>query len=276
MGNRNNNSRTSTRRNSASTKRNYEDNKNKIRKKKKNKKVLVIILIFFIIGILASACYLLLTNSTFNVKEIEVIGTQRYTKEELMNKLNISFDKNIFIQFFTYNKSGISEFPFLSDIKLDISLPNKITLNLSERTSEYLAFDKDKNKFFKLDKDGYILEEGKVEEKSENEMLIYGITFADEITFGEKINEIDYSKILTYLNVKREYDKTGIDMKITKVSFENSLTTLTLDDKLIVKFPNEIELEYKMNFFKGILEKLPSESVGVIDMTKDKPIFSSF
>lgn len=276
MGNRNNNSRTSTRRNSASTKRNYEDNKNKIRKKRKSKRVLVIILIFFIIGILASACYLLLTNSTFNVKEIEVIGTQRYTKEELMNKLNISFDKNIFIQFFTYNKSVISEFPFLSDVNLDISLPNKIILNLSERTPEYLAFDKDKNKFFKLDKDGYILEEGKVEEKSENEMLIYGITFADEITFGEKINEIDYSKILTYLNVKREYDKTGIDMKITKVSFENSLTTLTLDDKLIVKFPNEIELEYKMNFFKGILEKLPSESVGVIDMTKDKPIFSSF
>lgn len=276
MGNRNNNSRTSIRRNSASTKRNYEDNKNKIRKKKKNKRVLVIILIFFIIGILASACYLLLTNSTFNVKEIEVIGTQRYTKEELMNKLNISFDKNIFIQFFTYNKLGISEFPFLSDVKLDISLPNKIILNLSERTPEYLAFDKDKNKFFKLDKEGYILEEGKVEEKSENEMLIYGITFADEITFGEKINEIDCSKILTYLNVKREYDKTGIDMKITKVSFENSLTTLTLDDKLIVKFPNEIELEYKMNFFKGILEKLPSESVGVIDMTKDKPIFSSF
>lgn len=276
MGNRGNNSRTSTRKNSASTKRNYEENKRKIKKKKKGKKAFIIILIFLIIGVLASGCYLLFTSSTFDVSEVELNGTERYTKEEIMSGLNISFGKNIFIEFFSYNKENINKFPYLSDINLNIKLPNKIQLNVSERTSKYLAYDKEKNKFFKIDGEGYILEEGKIEEKTEDEMLVYGITFADEIIFGEKINEIDYSKILTYLNVKKEYDKSGIGMTITKVSFENSLTTLTLDDKLIVKFPNEIELEYKMNFLKGIIEKLPAESVGVIDMTKDKPIFSSF
>lgn len=276
MGNRGNNSRTSTRKNSASTKRNYEENKIKIKKKKKGKKAFIIILIFLIIGILASGCYLLFTSSTFDVSEVELNGTERYTKEEIMSSLDISLGKNIFIEFFSYNKENINKFPYLSDINLNIKLPNKIQLNVSERTSKYLAYDKEKNKFFKIDGEGYILEEGKIEEKTEDEMLVYGITFADEIIFGEKINEIDYSKILTYLNVKKEYDKSGIGMTITKVSFENSLTTLTLDDKLIVKFPNEIELEYKMNFLKGIIEKLPAESVGVIDMTKDKPIFSSF
>ena len=276
MGNRSNNSRTSTRKNSASTKRNYEENKRKIKKKKKGKKAFIIILIFLIIGILASGCYLLFTSSTFDVSEVELNGTERYTKEEIMSSLDISLGKNIFIEFFSYNKENINKFSYLSDINLNIKLPNKIQLNVSERTSKYLAYDKEKNKFFKIDGEGYILEEGKIEEKTEDEMLVYGITFADEIIFGEKINEIDYSKILTYLNVKKEYDKSGIGMTITKVSFENSLTTLTLDDKLIVKFPNEIELEYKMNFLKGIIEKLPAESVGVIDMTKDKPIFSSF
>lgn len=276
MGNRGNNSRTSTRKNSASTKRNYEENKRKIKKKKKGKKAFIIILIFLIIGVLASGCYLLFTSSTFDVSEVELNGTERYTKEEIMSSLDISLGKNIFIEFFSYNKENINKFPYLSDINLNIKLPNKIQLNVSERTSKYLAYDKEKNKFFKIDGEGYILEEGKIEEKKEDEMLAYGITFADEIIFGEKINEIDYSKILTYLNVKKEYDKSGIGMTITKVSFENSLTTLTLDDKLIVKFPNEIELEYKMNFLKGIIEKLPAESVGVIDMTKDKPIFSSF
>lgn len=276
MGNRGNNSRTSTRKNSASTKRNYEENKRKIKKKKKGKKAFIIILIFLIIGVLASACYLLFTSSTFDVSEVELNGTERYTKEEIMSSLDISLGKNIFIEFFSYNKENINKFPYLSDINLNIKLPNKIQLNVSERTSKYLAYDKEKNKFFKIDGEGYILEEGKIEEKTEDEMLVYGITFADEIIFGEKINEIDYSKILTYLNVKKEYEKSGIGMTITKVSFENSLTTLTLDDKLIVKFPNEIELEYKMNFLKGIIEKLPAESVGVIDMTKDKPIFSSF
>lgn len=276
MGNRGNNSRTSTRKNSASTKRSYEENKRKIKKKKKGKKAFIIILIFLIIGVLSSGCYLLFTSSTFDVSEVELNGTERYTKEEIMSSLDISLGKNIFIEFFSYNKENINKFPYLSDINLNIKLPNKIQLNVSERTSKYLAYDKEKNKFFKIDGEGYILEEGKIEEKTEDEMLVYGITFADEIIFGEKINEIDYSKILTYLNVKKEYDKSGIGMTITKVSFENSLTTLTLDDKLIVKFPNEIELEYKMNFLKGIIEKLPAESVGVIDMTKDKPIFSSF
>ena len=80
MGNRGNNSRTSTRKNSASTKRSYEENKRKIKKKKKGKKAFIIILIFLIIGVLASGCYLLFTSSTFDVSEVELNGTERYTK----------------------------------------------------------------------------------------------------------------------------------------------------------------------------------------------------
>ncbi|MDD3303629.1 MAG: FtsQ-type POTRA domain-containing protein [Clostridia bacterium] len=276
MENRSNHARTSSRKNSASAKRSYKNEKKIIKKKKKGKRAFVVILLFLFIGAIISGIYLLLTLPTFNVKEVELVGTERYAKEEVMTKLDINMDKNIFIQFFSYEKDKIEEFSFLDDVKVTMKLPNKIQIKTSERIPMYLAYDKEKNKFFKIDKDGYILEEGKIEEKTKEQMLLYGVTFADEVVFGEKINEIDYSKIVTYLSIKKEYDKSKIDKEVTKVSFENSLTTLTLDDKLIVKFPNEIDLKYKMNFLKGIIEKLPSESVGVIDMTKSKPIFSSF
>ena len=38
----------------------------------------------------------------------------------------------------------------------------------------------------------------------------------------------------------------------------------------------DMELDYKMSFLKGILAKIGEDSVGVIDMTKTNPTYSSF
>ena len=75
---------------------------------------------------------------------------------------------------------------------------------------------------------------------------------------------------------KVEFKKDEISGKITKVSFENSLTTITINDKLNIIFPNDTDLEYKMVFLKTILKSIAEDSVGVIDMTKTRPTYSSF
>ena len=66
-----------------------------------------------------------------------------------------------------------------------------------------------------------------------------------------------------------------INGNITKVDFENSLTTITLNDKLNVIFPNDTNLKYKMDFLNSILKK-NGDLQGVIDMTKNDPVFSIF
>lgn len=93
---------------------------------------------------------------------------------------------------------------------------------------------------------------------------------------GKKINDIDLTKIQIYKKIEKEFNENKINGNITKVSFENSLTTITINDKLNIIFPNDTDLEYKMVFLKTILQSIPEDSVGVIDMTKTRPTYSSF
>ena len=174
------------------------------------------------------------------------------------------------------DQNNINSLSYIQSVNINIVWPNKLDIKITERVSVYFAFDKEKNKFYKIDKEGYILEEGNITEKTNNELLVYGFIFDDEVILGSRIKEVDISKINIFNNIKEEFDKNSINGSITKVNFENSLTTITLNDKLNVIFPNDTDIEYKMSFFKSILSKIGEDSVGVIDMTKTDPVFSSF
>ncbi len=166
--------------------------------------------------------------------------------------------------------------PYVEDIKLKIKFPNEINISVKERTAQYYAYDKENDKFYSLSEDGYILENVDINSKTKNEILIVGITFDNEVMLGKKINDIDLTKIQIYKKIENEFNKNKINGDITKVSFENSLTTITINDKLNIIFPNDTDLEYKMAFLKTILQSIPEDSVGVIDMTKTRPTYSSF
>lgn len=244
--------------------------------KKRKKRTLKIIFTFFLIGFLIAGIYLLLTLETFNIKDINLNETEKYSKQEIIEKSGLNIGKNIFLEFFKCDRKTVTTLPYVESIKLKLKLPNIINIEVVERTGKYYAYDKDNNVFYKLSEDGYILENVDINSKSEDEILIIGITFDNEVMLGKKINDIDLSKLNIYKKIEKEFTKNDISGKITKVSFENSLTTITINDKLSVIFPNDTDLEYKMTFFKTILKNIPDDSVGVIDMTKTRPTYSSF
>ena len=246
-----------------------------VKERKKKRKVARIIL-FFVIFAMIAGVYLLLTLKAFNLENVELNETMKYSKEDIVNKAGIEVGKNIFIEYFTSDKKAVTTLPYVESIKLKLKLPNGIKIDVVERTSKYFAYDKDNNKFFSLSDDGYILEEVDINSKKNDEILLTGVTFDDEVMLGKKINDTDLSKIDIYKKIEKEFKKDEISGKITKVSFENSLTTITINDKLNIIFPNDTDLEYKMVFLKTILKSIAEDSVGVIDMTKTRPTYSSF
>lgn len=250
--------------------------KSEPRAKRKKKGALKFLLLIILLAILISGIYLLLNHSTFNIVSFNLSGTDRYSVYEIAEKLGIEKGKNIFLEILTCSKEKVKEFPYIEKLDFEIKLPNEINFKVSERISSYFAYDKEKNKYFKLDKNGYILEESTLENKTKDEILMHAITFDDEVILGEKINEIDMSKIQVFLQIKSEFEKSQISKTITKVNFENSLTTLTLNDKLNVIFPNKDELVYKIAFLKEILKSIGEDAGGVVDLTKEKPTYSSF
>ena len=259
-------------------KKNINDTNNiNTKKTKKNKKSKIKILIFFfVIAILSCGIYLLLTLQNFNVTSYKVTGTDKYTSEEIVQNLGFKQNENIFIQMLKSIKRDNTNLPYVENIKFQINIPNEIIMNISERKSVYFGFNKEKNTFYKISSDGYILEETNIDTKTKEELLTYGITFNNEVVIGEKINDIDISKFQIYKKIEEEYLKSGIKGDITKVNFENSLTTITINDKLNVVLPNDTNIKYNINFLKTIMENIGSDSVGVIDMTKTNPTFSSF
>lgn len=247
-----------------------------VKERKKKRKVARIIFFFVIFGAMIAGVYLLLTLKAFNLENVELNETMKYSKEDIVNKAGIEVGKNIFIEYFTSDKKAVTTLPYVESIKLKLKLPNEIKIDVVERTSKYFAYDKDNNKFFSLSDDGYILEEVDINSKKNDEILLTGVTFDDEVMLGKKINDTDLSKIEIYIKIEKEFKKDEISGKITKVSFENSLTTITINDKLNIIFPNDTDLEYKMVFLKTILKSIAEDSVGVIDMTKTRPTYSSF
>ena len=215
-------------------------------------------------------------NAKSEDKKCNLNETSKYSKQDIVNKAGIEVGKNIFIEYFKSDKKAVTTLPYVESIKLRLKLPNEININVVERTSKYFAYDKDSGKFFSLSEDGYILEEIDINGKKNDEILLTGVTFDDDVMLGKKINDIDLSKIDIYKKIEKEFKKDNISGNITKVSFENSLTTITINDKLNIIFANDSDLEYKMVFLKTILQSIAEDSVGVIDMTKTRPTYSSF
>lgn len=250
----------------------------KKRKKKKNKSkkfiLITIILCLVIVGII----YFLTTFQAFNISEVIVTGTERYSVEELQEKLDIQIGNNIFKEMFLSSKIDYSDLAYIEDIKLRMNSNNKLELQITERSSLYIAFNKEDSKYYRLDENGYILEECDLSTKNDNEVIMSGISFDVEVKIGTKISDVYLSKFDSYLKIKDEYEKTSLKDYgvITKVKFDNSLTTITINDKIDVILQDNNDLKYKMSLLQGIIEKLSADSVGTIDMTKTNPVYSAY
>lgn len=262
---------------------NYDANQSRIKINKiieeknaeKMRKKIKVVFTFILIGLLICGVYLVLKLPYFNIESIEAQGNKIYTNGDIVASLKSELGKNIFIErFFSDVKVDL---PFVESTKIKMKLPNTIIAEVEERSSIYFAYDKENNVYYRLDKNGYILEKcSDVKEKSEDEELILGISFSNDAQLGTKIDDAYVQKLNSFFELKKKIDANFKDNTITKVNFENSLTTVTLDDKLNVEFNLSGDINYSISLLKAIIDKLPEGSAGIIDMTKSDPIFSSY
>jgi cell division protein FtsQ len=261
---------------SKKTKSNSSSEKGKIVYKIKKRRKIKFLIVFLIISfVIIGVSYLLFKTPNFNIKNITIEGNDNISSEEILKNSNINVGDNLFLSYFKIDKNKIKSYsPYIESVKTDLQLPDKFKIKIQKRVSKYFAYDKEKNVYYKLDENGYIVELCDKVEMKTNELLVIGITFDNEVVLGQKINEIDYSKVLIYNDIFKEYSKIFTN-KITKVSFENSLTTIYLEDRLQVILPNNTNLKYNLDMLKEIISAIGDQK-GVIDMTKNNPTFIAY
>lgn len=252
----------------------------KTKSKKKNskkspKKVLLSIFFIILFFALIYLGYFLCTNSKFSIQKINVSGNTKYTSEQIIEASNLSLNRNIFLFNDKKHEQLIDTLAFVKTSKISRKFPDTLNIAIEERKAKYIAYDKDNNLYYLLDDQGVILESVNIENKTTDELLTYGITFDDNVKFGDKINDSDLSKLNVYNEIEQKVTENSINLPITRLNFENSLTTIVLNDKISVVLPNDTNLDYNITFLSNILKQIPEDSVGTLDMTKSNPVFSS-
>lgn len=214
--------------------------------KKNSIKTAIVLKITFFIAIILIFIYLLFNLEIFNLVRIEVKGNTKYTDEQIMQNSSLKIGENVFKQLFRSDSNNVN-LSYIAKSRLHYSMPNVIIIDVEERYPMYMALDSNTGNYYKIDNEGYLLEQCELESKRD-ELLVEGFTFGDNAKVGEKINEVYIEKLEIYNSIKKEFENFKIEGNITKVNFSNSLTIVTLDDKLNIEFANDSNLSYKVSF----------------------------
>ncbi len=240
----------------------------------KKVKATTILKIVFFLAIIFAFIYLLFNLETFNLENIQVEGNTKYSYEQIVQNSNLKLGENVFKQLLDSDNKKVN-LPYIANTHLNFLIPDTIVINVEERYPMYIALDSSTGKYYKIDNEGYLLEECELSSKKD-ELLVEGFTFGENVKFGEKINEIYIEKLEIYNSIKNEFENIQIEGSITKVNFSNSLTIVTLDDKLNIVFANNSNLNYKVSFLKGIMQKNGNNMEGTIDMSVEDPVYSEY
>lgn len=242
--------------------------------KKNSIKTAIVLKITFFIAIILIFIYLLFNLEIFNLVRIEVKGNTKYTDQQIMQNSSLKIGENVFKQLFRSDSNNVN-LSYIAKSRLHYSMPNVIIIDVEERYPMYMALDSNTGNYYKIDNEGYLLEQCELESKRD-ELLVEGFTFGDNAKVGEKINEVYIEKLEIYNSIKKEFENFKIEGNITKVNFSNSLTIVTLDDKLNIEFANDSNLSYKVSFLKGIMQKNQNNMEGTIDMSVDNAVYSEY
>lgn len=247
-------------------------NKGKIKRKILRGLVYLVLIIFALslFFLLGFGIYKLYTASRYNIGVVNVEGNVKYTVEEIKELANVTLGTNINKLKTNKIEKLVEGLPYVRDAKVVRKYPETVIIKVEEYESSFVALNKETNEYIRLTDKGVILEKCNLEDVTENELLLFGIHFDDNL--GEKIVELEQKKLQTLIAMMDKYAKENISKKITSVEFNEGDIILTLDYDIDVVM-NTNDVEYKLNLLKSILDEINGK-VGTIDMTIENPIFA--
>lgn len=196
----------------------------------------------------------------FRITNVNVIGCDYYTKEQIEKKVIVDEIDNYSLLLFLKNKyfQNIS-IPFVQKIEIEVENRNTVTIHVYEKVMigciEYMG------QILYFDKDGYIVESST--RKIDYVPYIVGLQY-DKLVLHEKIEiqkEELFQTILNLTQLIRKYE-----LPIEKISFNpNSEVTLIKSDIRVLLGKHKLYDEQMANL-KNILPKADGLS-GELDMT---------
>lgn len=229
-------------------------NKNKHPKRKINKKKVAIFITKWtsIIALIVGGMIFLTTTPIFNIKNINIVGNNQVTYDQILSLSELSKDTNIFKNSKSNIEKNIKRNTYINNVTIKRRLPDTIEITVEEKQKMFML--KFVNGYAYIDNQGYILEI--VNKKTDLPILKGYSTSEDEISEGNRLCSDDLEKLENSIKIMQAVKEVGIEYKITNIDIANKkeYSLYIESQKKKIYLGDASNLTDKMLYAKAILE----------------------
>ena len=221
-------------------------------KKKRRVKILCGAILF------VAALVLLLSSRIFDIKEINVNGISKLTKEEVISISQIPINTNIFALNKLKAKYRLLENSYIEDVYIKREYPSTITINIKEKVPTFMI--QFANSYIYLNNQGYMLE---VYTEALPLPTLLGIkTDLSNVKPGKRLDVEDlkkFNKLIQIMDISRNFE---LDTLITRIDItDTSNYTVYIDSEgKTVYLGDAVDLNTKILHLKEILNQNKGKS----------------
>lgn len=215
----------------------------------------------------------------FHIETIAVEGLSKYTDEEIISKIEIHEQENLFLSDTKSAEKAILEsFPYVGEVNIKRVLPSKILISVTETSAAFVV--EEGGTYTLLDPVVRVLETGLAVPPARLP-AIQGVEF-ESSNIGEKAVFKDEAVGAVMEKVMQAVNDCGIGEQdyfgettplsergnIDVVDLTDTLNIrLIFDGRLTLELGMPTDLEYKMEFAKTTIDKLSADARGTLDLS---------
>ena len=241
---------------SVNTNKNKQNAKKKLTKQqqmaiKKKKAILKIVKVLTLIIVIIGVSIFVALSPLFNIKEINVTGNSKLSKEEIISLSELKTDENTFKVSKKNIKIKVKANAYIENVKIRRKLPDKVEIIVVERVATYMI--PFANSYIYINNQGYMLEI--TSQKAEMPAIVGISTPEEELHEGQRLISEDLVKLGEVLQIMESANANELVDLITKIDISNRQDyILTLEkEKKAIHLGDVSNLSTKMAYVKKIL-----------------------
>lgn len=231
-----------------------------MRKKKNTGNIMIILSLLLMITI---GMYTILNSELFETKTIEIVGNTIMSDDEIIKKLDIKIDRNIFM--YNTNKmiNKLNDNPYIEEVKVKRNLPSGLKITIKEK--EIYAILRDGEDYCYIDNQANLIEQ--IKDIKEDDRVKVDIAYIIE---GNNIKFKDKEEKNTLINLLDALKESNLLKKINEINFEKSdIINIYTNDNIQIKLDKDKNIKYNISRASAIIADLQKKSNnnGIVDLT---------
>ena len=228
------------------------------RKRRRNMSLYYFIAVVFII----MALIFLSLTVFFNIKTVDIIGTDLYADEQIVQVAGLSADDNLFRIDTDQMKADIlRSFPYLEDITIKKKLPSTLQFTAVQAVPMANIQNED-GTFCVISTTGRIVETG-VLEKKEGLVTVLGMDLKVK-DLGKTYEDKDSMKTNILNQILGEITALGMTNMNTIDLSDRTNIKMTYDGRLDIEVGSSVDLAFKIRYVEAVINKLSKTYQGTL------------